>query len=241
MGRPRLAAGPAGRLGCALMGALIVSRHPRHRLGLAAVRRQPAVGDPGRRGLQHLGARRRRTRLGRAGHTCSRWAAPLLGWPAFTALIMVFLSRPDGHLPSPRWRWAVWVTAVVGLGLHTLGTLTTRPSDFVYGEQYDQHPVSEPAPHRRLPARRGRARRLGRLAGRASAPVARTTYAASCCGSRSSAAFLAVGVVVILAVPRLHGRGGHLAGRRCRCASPRSPSRSAWPSPCCATGCSRST
>ena len=29
------------------------------------------------------------------------WAGPLLGWPAFTAQIIVFLTAPDGHLLSP--------------------------------------------------------------------------------------------------------------------------------------------
>ena len=54
---------------------------------------------------------------------------------------MVFLISPDGHLPSPGWRWAVWAT-LAGLALHTLGTLTTRPGDFVYAEQYDGTPSS---------------------------------------------------------------------------------------------------
>ena len=33
------------------------------------------------------------------------WAGPLLGWPAFTAQIIIFLTAPDGHLLSARWRW----------------------------------------------------------------------------------------------------------------------------------------
>ena len=69
------------------------------------------------------------------------WASPLLGWPAFAALIMVFLISPNGHLASPRWRWALWVT-LAGLGLRTLGTLTTSPRDFVYAEQYDGFTLS---------------------------------------------------------------------------------------------------
>ena len=44
------------------------------------------------------------------------WAGPLLGWPAFTAQIIVFLTAPDGRLLSPRWRWAVWV-ALAGVTL----------------------------------------------------------------------------------------------------------------------------
>ncbi len=88
------------------MGALIVSRHPRQPLGwllcaasllsvtLAADAYSVWVLDgdgPGSPYWAHVSA----------------WAAPLLGWPAFTALILVFLIAPDGRLPSPRWRWAV--------------------------------------------------------------------------------------------------------------------------------------
>jgi len=121
-------------LGCALMGALIVSRYPDHRLGwllcagslisvtMATEAYSVAVlaGDvDGSAYWAHV----------------SGWVSSLFGWPAFVAVVMVFFFAPDGHLASPRWRWAVWVTAV-GLALHTLGTLTMDPSEFVYGEQY---------------------------------------------------------------------------------------------------------
>ena len=67
----------------------------------------------------------------------------MIGWPAFTAVIMIFLLSPDGRLLSPRWRWAVGVT-VTGLGLHTLGTLTIPPGEFVYGEEYGNSSISGP-------------------------------------------------------------------------------------------------
>ena len=117
---------PLAGVGCALMGALIVSRYPRHLLGwllsaasllsvtLAAEAYSAWVLDgdgPGSAYWAHVAA----------------WAAPLLGWPAFTALIMIFLIAPDGHLLSPRWRWAVWVT-LAGLALRTpSGRCTTAP------------------------------------------------------------------------------------------------------------------
>ena len=122
---------PLAGVGCALMGALIISRYPRQPLGwllcaasllsvtLAADAYSIWVLDgdgPGSAYWAHVAA----------------WASPLLGWPAFTALIMVFLISPDGHLQSPRWRWAVWIT-VAGLGLHTLGTLTVRPASSCTG------------------------------------------------------------------------------------------------------------
>ena len=92
---------PLANLGCALMGALIVSRHPRHPLGwllvvaslLSVTLAAEAYGvwvldgdGPGPESWGHL----------------ALWAGPLLGWPAFTALVLVFLLAPDGHLPSPR-------------------------------------------------------------------------------------------------------------------------------------------
>jgi hypothetical protein len=109
---------PLAGVGCALMGALIISRYPRQLLGwllcaasllsvtLAADAYSMWVLDsdgPGSPYWAHVSA----------------WASPLLGWPAFTALIMVFLISPDGHLPSPRWRWAVWVT-VASLGCRSV-------------------------------------------------------------------------------------------------------------------------
>jgi len=54
-----------------------------------------------------------------------------------------FLISPDGHLLSPRWRWAARVT-VAGLVLNTLGTLTIRPGEFLYGQEYGDRTVSGP-------------------------------------------------------------------------------------------------
>lgn len=127
-------------MGCALMGALIVARYPRHRLGwLLCVGSLISVtlateayslwvldGDgPGSPYWAHVSA----------------WVSSLLGWPAFTAVVMVFFLAPDGHLLSPRWRWGIGVT-LTGLALHTLGTLTIRPGQFVYGEPYGDRNVS---------------------------------------------------------------------------------------------------
>ena len=72
------------------------------------------------------------------------WASPLLGWPAFTALIMVFLISPDGHLPSPRWRWAV-----VGHGGRSVPAHAGHPDDPPRrvrrtGREYGDRTVSEP-------------------------------------------------------------------------------------------------
>ncbi len=196
---------PLAGVGCALMGALIISRYPKHLLGwllcAASLLSVTLAGEaysvwvldgdgPGSPYWAHVSA----------------WVAPLLGWPAFTALIMIFLIAPDGHLPSPRWRWAVWVT-VAGLCLHTLGTLTIHPSEFVYGEGYGNRRIS------------GSLLSLGVLlvaSGLIASAVAialrlrraKDDERRQLLWIASSAAFLAVGVVVILVVPLIQGQEG---------------------------------
>jgi signal transduction histidine kinase len=196
---------PLAGAGYALMGALIISRHPRHRLGwllLAASLLSAALaaeaystwvldGDgPGPPYAAHVAA----------------WAAPLLGWPAFTAQIIVFLIAPDGHLLSPRWRWVAWV-AIAGLALRTVGTLTVHPSEFVVGEGLGHRAISLPlltvgwmlvavaliASVVSLGLRLRRARGDERL---------QLLWIAS------AAALLALGVVLILAIPRIQGDEG---------------------------------
>ena len=172
---------PLANLGCALMGALIVSRHPKHPLGwllcaasllsvtLAAEAYGVWVLDGGGPGPESW------------GHV-ALWAGPLLGWPAFTALVLVFLLAPDGHLPSPRWRWAVRVT-LVGLALHTLGTLSTPPGDFVYGQRDSTRAITAPLLTVGWMLVAVGLRRLGSLPGGADTSLHATTYDASCSGS----------------------------------------------------------
>ena len=196
---------PLAGLGCALMGALIVSRHPKHMLGwLLSVASLLSVtlaadaytvwvleGDgPGSPYWAHVIA----------------WASPLLGWPAFAALIMVFLISPTGHLPSPRWRWALWAT-LAGLVLRTLGQLTMRPGEFVYAEQYDGLTLST------VLLTMGYLLVAAGLIASAVSLVLRLRRAKDderrqLLWIASSAVFLAIGVVVILAVPRIQGEEG---------------------------------
>jgi hypothetical protein len=225
---------PLAGVGCALMGALIVSRYPAHAIGwllsaasllsvtLAADAYSLWVLDGDGPGSPYL------------GHLVA-WAGTLLGWPAFTALVMVFLISPDGHLTSPRWRWAVWVT-VSGLVLHTLGTLTIQPAHFLSGKQYDDSGITTAllTPGYLLVA-------AGLIASAGSLVLrlrrARDDERRQLLWIASSAAFLAFGVVCILVVPRIQGEEvTWLAG-----GSPRSRSHCAWRSPCCAIDCSRST
>jgi hypothetical protein len=196
---------PLAGMGYAVMGALIISRFPSHRLGwlllasslLSVTLATDAYstwvldGDgPGAPYWAHVAA----------------WAGPLVGWPAFTAQIIVFLTAPDGHLLSPRWRWAAWV-ALAGLTVHTLGTLTIRPGEVVVGEDLGNRTVSLPlltvgwmlvaaaliASVVSLVLRLRRAKDDERL---------QLLWIAS------AAALLAIGVVCILAIPRIQGEEG---------------------------------
>jgi signal transduction histidine kinase len=196
---------PLAGTGYAVMGALIISRYPRHRLGwllsgasllsvtLAAEAYSMWVldgGGPGSPSWAHVAA----------------WAGPLLGWPAFTAQIFVFLLAPDGHLASRRWRWAAWVAAA-GLVLHTLGTLSVHPGEVVVGEDFGNRALSLPlltvgwvlvavaliASVVSLVVRLRRAEGDERL---------QLLWIAS------AAALLALGVVCILAIPRIQGEEG---------------------------------
>jgi signal transduction histidine kinase len=196
---------PLAGVGCALMGALIISRYPGQPLGwllcaasllsvtLAADAYSVWVLDgagPGSPEWAHVAA----------------WASPLLGWPAFTALILTFLIAPDGHLPAPRWRWVLWVT-LAGLGLHTLGTLTVHPGEVVYGQNHGHRSVSGPLLNAGVTLVTA-----GLVASAVSVALrlrtARDDERRQLLWLASSAGFLAFGVVVIIMVPVVQGVEG---------------------------------
>ncbi len=191
-------------VGCALMGALILARDARQPLGwllcAASLISTTQAADaysgwvldgagPGSLYWAHV-----------AG-----WVSSLLGWPAFTALIMIFLISPDGHLLSRRWRWAAWVTGA-GLGLHTLGTLTVRPGLFVYGEESGTRAISDP-----LLGLGVALVAVGLIASVVSLALrlrrARDDVRRQLLWIAVSAASLAFGVLVILVVPQIQGDG----------------------------------
>jgi signal transduction histidine kinase len=193
----------------AVMGALIISRHPKHRLGwllsaaslLSVTLASDAYstwvldgGGPGSAYWAHVAA----------------WAGPLLGWPAFTAQIIVFLTAPDGRLQSRRWRWAAWV-ALVGLVLHTAGSLTIRPSEVVVGKDFGNRAVSLPL----LTA--GWVLIAAALVASVVSLVLRLRRAKDderlqLLWIASAAALLAIGVVAILAIPLVQGEEGTWLG-----------------------------
>jgi len=118
-------------VGSAWMGALIISRYERHPIGwLLCI--QGVVGaasilletyafwgqeadGPGPDSLAAVSA----------------WLATLLGGQLIIGgLALMFLLAPDGHLLSPRWRYAVWLTGV-GVALCLLAIVTVDPTEFV--------------------------------------------------------------------------------------------------------------
>jgi signal transduction histidine kinase len=114
-------------VGAAVMGALIISRHPRHPIGwlleaagissvsLALEGYSIWVLDhdgPGATLLGHLAA----------------WLSLLFGGPlAIAAVTLICLIAPDGRLMSPRWRWPAR-GVVLGLALYVVGIFTTSPT-----------------------------------------------------------------------------------------------------------------
>jgi signal transduction histidine kinase len=196
---------PLAGMGYAVMGALIISRHPRHRVGwllsaasllsvtLAAEAYSTWVLDGSGPGSHHW------------AHVAA-WAGPLLGWPAFTAQIIVFLLAPDGHLLSRRWRWVVYVAAA-GLILRTVGALTIRPGQFVVGQDHSDRVAFLPL------LTVGWMLVLAALIGSVVSLVARLRRAEDderlqLLWIASAAAMLALGVVLILAIPRIQGEEG---------------------------------
>lgn len=109
------------------IGALIVSQHPRHRVGWLLV-----VGQCGTAfGL----AAQAYGRDALAGELGSAPGGQLAVWLSFqtgaifaiTVLAALFLIAPDGRLLSPRWSWAMGVS-LLGLVLYWAAVASVRPS-----------------------------------------------------------------------------------------------------------------
>jgi hypothetical protein len=130
----------AATVGCALMGALIISRYPRHPIGwLLCVASLSSISMATEAFsvwvLDHAGPG-----PDVAGHVAA-WVAVLFGAPlALTALTLIYLVAPDGRLASRRWRWVARMS-VAGLALYTLGALTVSPTDFSIND-YEPNVVS---------------------------------------------------------------------------------------------------
>ena len=114
--RSELAAGRADEavfttllLSFPVVGFFVLSRRPDNRLALADGRRwgssQPSRAPAGRTAPTPSSA------IFRTGPLALALAGP--GWVPFIAISgFLLLLFPDGHLPSPRWRWFAWLCGV---------------------------------------------------------------------------------------------------------------------------------
>lgn len=119
----------AASLGFSVMGALILVRHPRHRMGwLLVVVGLSSIAQAAQAYsywiLDHGGPG-----PASAGHVAG-WVSVLITGPlASSAVTFVFLLAPDGHLPSRRWWWAAGTT-LTGIVLNTGAQLSVSPTEF---------------------------------------------------------------------------------------------------------------
>jgi hypothetical protein len=111
----------------AWVGALVVTRHPGHRIGWLFLVGQ--VGTMFGLALQAYGFNALTDGFGsRSLAQVAIWLSILTGGIfAFGLMALLLLLAPDGHLLSRRWRWAVWVT-VLGFLVHDAAVLTVAPS-----------------------------------------------------------------------------------------------------------------
>ena len=110
-----------------VVGALIVSRHPHHRIGWLFL-----VGQVGTMfGLvcQSYGYVALSEEWGPPlPAQVAMWISILTGGIlALTLMALLLLLAPDGRLLSRRWRWAVWIT-LSGLVLHDAAVATVSPA-----------------------------------------------------------------------------------------------------------------
>lgn len=126
---------PGAVLGCGVMGALIIGRHSRHVVGwlLSVVATVGAVSialEAYTIWVQAHDGPGSPVLAGYAG-----WLSALVGGQiALMGISFIFFLVPDGHLPSPRWRFAVAVPALGGL-LCILAIGTADPRTFSVVQQ----------------------------------------------------------------------------------------------------------
>lgn len=125
-----------------VVGAAIVDRHPRHRVGWLI-----CLGQAGAALGLAAQALALATLLGdlpvpeRVGHVAG-WTGSMFGASYALALLgLVLLLVPDGHLPSPRW-WPMPGLLVGGFAVATMGLLLVPPSRFGASDALEAPPLA---------------------------------------------------------------------------------------------------
>jgi hypothetical protein len=77
------------------------------------------------------------------GGPVAAWLSGWTWWPAYGLVPLVLLVFPDGHLPSPRWRWAAWL-AGAGVTVMTLGIAVSTLHDPVRFALSEEEPGGLP-------------------------------------------------------------------------------------------------
>jgi hypothetical protein len=118
-------------IGSAWMGALIVSRYERHPIGWLLSLQGVAsavslVAEAYGYWVQEAHGPGPDSLAG-----VSAWVATLLGGQlVIGGLALMYLLAPDGHLLTPRWRYAAWVTGA-GVVLCLLAILSVDPTEYM--------------------------------------------------------------------------------------------------------------
>ena len=125
---------PLATVGCTAMGLLIVLRHPRHRIGWLLLVAGTSAVSLACESYSWWVVQADGPGSELAGHV-SAWASLLFSAPVpITAVVLVYLLAPTGHLPSPRWR-GVARGAVCGLVLYLVGVALIPPTTYSIGDE----------------------------------------------------------------------------------------------------------
>jgi hypothetical protein len=111
----------------ALLGAVVAARRPENPIGWLFL----AIGLSGALGVvsnEYVHYTLVTAPGALPGAAVAAWLSLWTWWPAYGLVPLVLLVFPDGHLISPRWRWAAWL-AGGGVGLMTLGIAASTVGD----------------------------------------------------------------------------------------------------------------
>src|SRR3954471_5692347 len=129
---------PLATLGAAVMGALIVSRYPRHPVGWLLV-------IAGTSSISVVGEAYTLWAFGDDGHGPQTfahvfgWVAALFGAVfALTAVKILFLIAPNGRLLSPAWRWVVGAS-LLGYVVFAVAVLMQSPATYEVSQLHISH------------------------------------------------------------------------------------------------------